>query len=365
MYLIRLPTGEEAVYRSIEELALAVHSGVVGPAAQAYHRATSEWLPIADHPEYQAALAIHVPEPVLSEPLPEAPALAPTAAEPVAENPVSRSAPRPRTGSLISEGRASKLRRMLMVTFSVILLGSTGIGIGFGLQLLWSRMKAKPSSSSMTEGMEPDPGLTLRAQTALFALDSSIAAAAQALSAPARTADPKRHTVNPALSPTEAGYLEAREQLDSSLVLVNFRRLFSPTRLRDGESVRQARRVIDGAANVFRVYWGQEVMLEQTDPRPNALAFRETYETTETARELLTDLDSLFSILGNHVGGYSIQNDTIAFLDMTAAHDWEAVRNSLLRKRLAWQDSSEVSGRVSIPRILHAFNDRLPPLARR
>jgi hypothetical protein len=253
---------------------------------------------------------------------------------------------------------------MLMLAMGVVVLGSVGIGFARGLQRLRSDSKAKPAPAMM-EGMEPDPGPALHAEAAASALDSSVTAAARALSAPAVSAGPSGRATSTSLDPYEAGYLEARQQLDSSLDLVNFRRLFSPTRLRAGDSVRQARRVIDGAANVFRVYWGQEVMLEQADPRPNATSFRESFETTEAARDMLTDLDSLFAILVNHDGGYSLQNDTIAFLDVRAAKDWEAVRNGLLRKRLAWQDSVGSSHHVSIPRILHAFDDPLPPLARR
>jgi len=58
MYRIELSPGEETVFRSIEELAVAVKRGVVTPRARIYHNATSRWLPIQFHPHYKAALSM-------------------------------------------------------------------------------------------------------------------------------------------------------------------------------------------------------------------------------------------------------------------------------------------------------------------
>lgn len=57
MYRIRLATGEEAVYRTVQELAQAVASGMVSPTAEVYHKAANRWLPINTHPDYRAAMA--------------------------------------------------------------------------------------------------------------------------------------------------------------------------------------------------------------------------------------------------------------------------------------------------------------------
>jgi hypothetical protein len=56
MYRIRLTTGEEAVFRVVEELSLGIASGVVAPDAEIYHTKSGSWLPIRSHPVYQAAL---------------------------------------------------------------------------------------------------------------------------------------------------------------------------------------------------------------------------------------------------------------------------------------------------------------------
>jgi hypothetical protein len=58
MYRIELSPGEEAVFRSIEELAVAIKRGVVTPRARIFHNASSRWLPIQFHPHYKAALSM-------------------------------------------------------------------------------------------------------------------------------------------------------------------------------------------------------------------------------------------------------------------------------------------------------------------
>lgn len=75
MVRVRLASGEEAVFRSVDELALGIQSGVVSPAALVFHGKSAKWLPITSHPEYTAAreLATSIVatvEPTDLEPLP-------------------------------------------------------------------------------------------------------------------------------------------------------------------------------------------------------------------------------------------------------------------------------------------------------
>jgi len=58
MYRIELAPGEETVFRTIEELAVAVRNGLVTPRSRIYHHATQKWLPIEFHPHYKKALAL-------------------------------------------------------------------------------------------------------------------------------------------------------------------------------------------------------------------------------------------------------------------------------------------------------------------
>jgi hypothetical protein len=58
MYRIELSPGEETVFRSIEELAVAIKRGVVTPRARIWHNASSKWLPIQFHPHYKTAVSM-------------------------------------------------------------------------------------------------------------------------------------------------------------------------------------------------------------------------------------------------------------------------------------------------------------------
>jgi hypothetical protein len=58
MYRIELSAGEETVFRSIEELAVAIRRGVVTPRARIYHNASQKWLPIQFHPHYKIAASM-------------------------------------------------------------------------------------------------------------------------------------------------------------------------------------------------------------------------------------------------------------------------------------------------------------------
>ena len=60
MYRIELSPGEETVFRSIEELAVAIKRGVVTSRARIYHNASSKWLPIQFHPHYKVAVSMQL-----------------------------------------------------------------------------------------------------------------------------------------------------------------------------------------------------------------------------------------------------------------------------------------------------------------
>lgn len=56
MFRVRLASGEEAVYRSVEELALGIQSGLITATAEIFHGKSEKWLPITSHPEYGVAV---------------------------------------------------------------------------------------------------------------------------------------------------------------------------------------------------------------------------------------------------------------------------------------------------------------------
>jgi len=58
MYRIEFEPDDVGVFRSVEEIATAIKSGMITPRARIYHQATDKWLPIEFHPHYRHALEI-------------------------------------------------------------------------------------------------------------------------------------------------------------------------------------------------------------------------------------------------------------------------------------------------------------------
>jgi hypothetical protein len=87
MYRIELSPGEETVFRSIEELAVAIKRGVVTPRARIFHNVSNKWLPIQFHPHYKAALTMPLTQAALVAGPPVKPLSPLSLAEPVEPDP--------------------------------------------------------------------------------------------------------------------------------------------------------------------------------------------------------------------------------------------------------------------------------------
>jgi len=57
MYRIKLGSGDESVFNSIEELSFGIGTGIIGQDAQIYHDRAEKWLPVTVHPAYKKAAA--------------------------------------------------------------------------------------------------------------------------------------------------------------------------------------------------------------------------------------------------------------------------------------------------------------------
>src|SRR4051794_22059376 len=100
MYRIELSPGEETVFRSIEELAVAIKRGVVTPRARIYHNASKQWLPIQFHPHYKAAVSMQITQAALVAGPPVKPLSSLTLEQPEdPEPPVRMAPPAPRVHS--------------------------------------------------------------------------------------------------------------------------------------------------------------------------------------------------------------------------------------------------------------------------
>ncbi len=432
MYRIRLASGEEAVYRTAEELAKAVSSGVVSDTAEIFHKSAERWLPIKLHPDYRAVVTgkrSALPSPPAPAPAPAPPAAVmprvtpidqgpgrpePTKANPRAQpvvlapvavapdpTPTAQPAPEPRPApppvSANAEGtRARKLRVMLALALGIAVIAV----VGGGAILAWPRvgtwLAQHRSSPPLAEGMPPvtqpgnsDSGGTTQsdpfpvpagaASRRLDSLPTTYPSPSAPLSlAPAvrdSSAEPDRQETRVSrLTATRAAmpsyfeaYADARSEMDDGFDYVSFRRVFAPSRFAAPDSIRAARRMIAAAGNILRVYRGREVMLEQTyrpdDPGGRG-SLREPFETAEAARSLISDTDSLFGLLVSQQGRFSYANQSLRFQDARITRSYNQLRGEILNTLRAWRDSTDATNRVTLPRLLRAFGESLPPVAR-
>ena len=98
MYRIEVASGEETVFRTIEELAVGIRNGVVTPRSRIYHNASQKWLPIGLHPHYKKALelpAASAAHPTTPTPVPSVPRLRPRAEAQPTPRPLPAPEPRP------------------------------------------------------------------------------------------------------------------------------------------------------------------------------------------------------------------------------------------------------------------------------
>ncbi len=397
MYRIRLATGEEAAFRTVEELALAVRSGVVSPKAEVFHNAANRWLPVEVHPDYKAAAsgkrpalpvdrkqatpaprsAITDKTPVAtSAPSPVAPRVAPRVAPPAA--PAARRA----SGATPPRGRRTLLAWATAAAAMFLFGGAAFLAVP--RLRAWAALGlSRPAA--LEEGMAAlPPGITQ-----FPARDASPPSAAGApressLVAPDDLLGPPPE---PAPSPTDAdstirvtslrasrtsgvsypeAYAEARAEMDESLRYVQFRRVFNPARFSSADSIRAARRMLSAAGNILRAYRGREVMLEQIyrpdDPGGRG-TLREPFETAETSRALLADADSLFGLLIAQQGRFRFDGTRLQFTDPRAARHYSDLRRRIMLTLGDWRHSPDLNSGVTVPRLVLALGAEAPPPA--
>ncbi|HSE68593.1 MAG TPA: hypothetical protein VLB12_16495, partial [Gemmatimonadales bacterium] len=56
MYRIRSSSGEEAVFKTLEEFNAAVRSGIIAAEDEIFHSRANKWLDVKSHPHYRSAL---------------------------------------------------------------------------------------------------------------------------------------------------------------------------------------------------------------------------------------------------------------------------------------------------------------------
>ena len=384
MYLVELKPGKEELYRTGDDLALAIRDGDVDARSRIYHRATAKWISITLHPQYKAIVAGQKDEQI-SRPtrkawgllsasltgLPEE--LSPTEAAPATGGVRHRwkrptgfgvagvllllgvqlafSGPRPpwsgrgkavaitsrqdrpaeRTERVQEAGRAAQPRQLEEL---VSLASSAAVWPGNAEDELESA--ALPPETRIVPRLPRAPRLRTKALRAALTLGGS-------------EAEPlKANSVQALLSRYDAASDGARSRLETGMRVARLNRLFASARLTAGGGVTHTRLSLAGAANFIRVYRQQQIAIENAYRDSVALlAKRHRWSSREVKQwhsrsprkeapalellsgSLLSGIDSLLGVLDGQAGAYKVRGTAIAFEDPAATQAYGALRRRI------------------------------------
>ena len=383
MYLVELSPGKEELYRSSDELALAIRNGDVDARSRIYHRATAKWISITLHPQYKAIITMAKEEPP---------------ARPARKgwtflggiNPAPEASPEP----VDSNGHLMHYWRRPLA------LGISGVLLMLGIQLAFSgprppwagrgrvvATKMAHSTPAVARAPAERQEMVSLASTTTFwpaeaphsevtpsevipaaadrSIDSVPAAPAavvarvlpraprlrsKSLSAALATETPKvdGKTVEAMLGRYAGAHDAARERLENGMRVARLGRLFAAARLNPNGGVTDTRMSLAGAANFIRVYRQQQVAIEaayQDSVMIFAKRFgwspsevKEWYSREIRAEDpaltvlsgaLLAGVDSILGVLDAQAGAYKIRGNAIAFEDPAAAQRYGALRREI------------------------------------
>lgn len=387
MYLVELRPGKEELYRSSDELALAIRNGEVDARSRIYHRATAKWISITLHPQYKAIITTPKDEPATR------PArkgwtflggIAP-AAEPVAETRVS-------SGTLLQ-----RLRGPLTLGISGVLL-ILGVQLAFwGPRPPWASKRVvasvpaphrvispatvRPeerqeivslaSTTTVWPGELPpvtdtvvslppaaEPVLPKKSSGALLPKAPQLRPTSLSAALAAKT--PKKGdlaSLSAVMGRYAAAHDSARARLEGGFRVARLSQLFAPSRLTPTGGVPDTRMSLAGVANFIRIFRKEQAAIEAAY-QDSASVFakqggwtrqqvREWYSRPIRAEEptlqsvsnnLLSAIDSLLGVLDAQAGAYKIRGSAIAFEEPAAAKAY-----STLRRRIEEQVDSAVA----------------------
>jgi hypothetical protein len=394
MYLVELRPGKEELYRSSDELALAIRNGDVDARSRVYHRATAKWISITLHPQYKAIVAASKDEPARSAR--RGWGILGGAAGPAPEPAAS--------DGTVSNGRMPhRWRRPLALGISGLLLLS-------GIQLAFSgpRPPWAGRNQSMTAAMHPAVPVaraakarkareTVRSQEASTRREAPqlVSLARAEKISPRRSADAaigsplplesgalpraprlRSRSLREALDPGSAkapdsnsleavfaryaaAHDSARVRLETGMRVARLHRLFAASRLSPNGGVTDTRMSLAGAANFIRVFRRQQAAIEQAYQDTVTLLARDHGWPPRKVREwysrpmrkepptlellsgtLVASIDSVLGVLQDQAGAYKLRGTAIAFEDPTAGQAY-----GVLRRRIKEQiDAAVVAG---------------------
>lgn len=386
MYLVELRPGKEELYRSSDELALAIRNGDVNAGSRVYHRATAKWISITLHPQYRAIVA------AAKEEAPVRPARRTWSI--LGGSPErATSSPNTPAGNGVTLHR---WRRPLALAISALLLMS-GIQLAFsGPRPPWTG-KARPiaalakraaerevasiypvsqepidSASSQPADSAPSqpaeaPSLVSLAGNKLPPIPRAPRLRAKSLTEaiiPGRTKSTEGSTLDALVARYEAARDSVESRLETGMRVARLARLFSASRLNPNGGVMDTRMSLAGAANFIRVYHRQQAVVERAYEDTVTTLAREQRWSPKKVRawysragrreapnlellssSLLSSIDSVLGVLDAQAGAYKIRGTAIAFEDPRAGQAY-----GTLRRRIDQQiDAAIAAGAATSP----------------
>jgi hypothetical protein len=372
MYLVELKPGKEELYRSSDDLAIAIREGHVDARSRIYHRVTAKWISITLHPQYKAIVAGQDDE-----------------------------APAPRKGwGLLPTGIPVELSstETPAITASIrqrwkrpIGFGLAGILLLLGIQLSsrgprppWAdgrkpvvlgtariQSSARPQIQSVAEdesdfGRPEDydqdmvslastasrawPVRTATVETSTARLPRAPRLRSKALRSALTVAEPAANdrSVHALLAGYEGASDEAYSRLQAGIRVARLDRLFGPGRITPGGGVPDTRLSLAGAANFISVYRREQAAIEQVYQDSVSMMTKRYRWTkkevrpwyTRTVRKenpglvllsnsLLAGIDSILGVLDSYAGAYKVRGSAIAFEDPAATQAYGALRKRI------------------------------------
>ncbi|MEP7226516.1 MAG: hypothetical protein ABI785_04070 [Gemmatimonadales bacterium] len=390
MYLVELRPGKEELYRTGDDLALAIRDGEVDGRSRIYHRATAKWISITLHPQYKAIIAAQRDEPIARPPRKTWGLVPAGLAGQQAEMSSADTAP----------AQGSVRHRWKRPTG----LGLAGLLLLLGIQLAFSgpRPPWAGKGRAVTIARHLEPAAKAERQIAIAVSDGDRQASSEtrgtelvslasitsvwpvtvepwsntialpalvdevtpalptapklrfrALRSALRRGGPaakpaKANSVYALLSSYDAASDEASERLEAGLRVARLNRLFSAARLSSGAGVTDTRLSLAGATNFIRIYRQQQAVVEQAYQDSVALLSNEHGWTPKDMRvwssrlirqeapalelisgSLVEAIDSILGVLNGEAGAYKLRGTAIAFEDPAAGQVYGALRRGL------------------------------------
>ena len=140
-------------------------------------------------------------------------------------------------------------------------------------------------------------------------------------------------------------YTEARSELELRMLQIGFTQIFLKNRLSSTSGVQDTRRLITSAASALRQYRNDETRIERSYQDTIGAAGRnlnwtqrdlgvwnmkagqrESGETLRLTNLMLSQMDSVFSLLANQEGQYQVSGESITFENADAARQYSSLR---------------------------------------